>query len=98
MFMSSGQEVATYCATHLPDIIRSCYSNRDLGQAMKDAFMKCDRIVMEPDAIMEMRTYNDKDEVSPDEYVYQYVSIFPYNSFLHYFYITFLFTGIIALF
>ena len=71
--MLPGQEVATYCATHLPDIIRSCYSNRDLGQAMKDAFMKCDRIVMEHDAIMEMKTYHVKDEVSADEYVYIFV-------------------------
>ena len=47
-----------YCATHMPDIIRACYRG-DIGKALKDAFMKCDRMVIEEDAVKEMRTYDD---------------------------------------
>lgn len=63
--MPVGREVAVYCATHLADIIKSCFCG-DLGKAMKDAFMKCDRLVIEQEAVQEMKTY-DHDEMSADE-------------------------------
>lgn len=65
--IDAGREVAVYCATHLADIIKSseAYSQGDLKQAMKDAFMKCDRLVTEREAIEEMKTY-DEDEMKEE--------------------------------
>lgn len=64
----SGREVAVYCATHLADTIKStaAYGQGDLGQAMKDAFMQCDRFLKEKEAIAEMKKY-DEDEISEEE-------------------------------
>ena len=66
--MYTGREVALYCAAHLADYIKSAeaYSHGDLGQAMKDAFMKCDRMLKEKEVIEEMKKY-DEDEISEEE-------------------------------
>lgn len=66
--LSAGREVAIYCATHLADIIKStaAYDQGNLGQAMKDAFMQCDRLLKEKEAIAEMKKY-DEDEISEEE-------------------------------
>lgn len=60
--------MATYCATHLPEIIKAteAYSQGDLGRAMKDAFMKCDVLITEKSAIEEMKRY-DEDVISEEE-------------------------------
>ena len=60
--------MATYCATHLADFIKAteAYGQGDLGQAMKDAFMRCDEMLKEKEVIEEMRRY-DEDEVSEEE-------------------------------
>ena len=63
-----GKEVAVYCAVHLGDIIKSmaAYSEGNLPQAMKDAFMQCDKLLKEDEAIEEMRQY-DEDEIPTEE-------------------------------
>lgn len=63
-----GKEVAVYCAAHLGDIIKSmaAYSEGDLPQAMKDAFMQCDKLIKEDEAIEEMRQY-DENEIPAEE-------------------------------
>ena len=62
---AAGAEVARYCAIHLADIIKSCDCG-DIGQALKNAFMKCDRLVTEEAAVKEMKTL-DEDEIPPEE-------------------------------
>lgn len=68
MYVNLGREVAMYCAAHLPDIVKStlAYSQGDTGQAMKDAFMQCDRLVLEREAIEEMKKY-DEEEIPEEE-------------------------------
>lgn len=46
-----------YCAEKLGDIIKSTdsYNKGDMSQALKDAFMKCDEIVMKAETIQEMK-------------------------------------------
>ncbi len=53
---------------HLADIIKSteAYRQGSVEQAMKDAFMQCDRLTTEENAIEEMRKY-DEDEMSNEE-------------------------------
>ncbi len=65
---TSGKEVAVYCATHLADMIKSTAAYREAGlpQAMKDAFMQCDRLLKEKEAINEMKKY-DEDEIPAEE-------------------------------
>ncbi len=63
--VSVGREVAMYCASHMPDIIHSCNCG-NIEQALKDAFMKCDRMVIEEEAVQEMKTY-DEDEIPENE-------------------------------
>ena len=60
--------MAIFCASHLADIIKStaAYDEGDLGQAMKDAFMQCDRMLKEKEAIEEMIKY-DEDEIPAEE-------------------------------
>ena len=60
--------MAVYCATHLADLIKSAeaYHQGNIGQAMKDAFMHCDRMLTEKEAIDEMKKY-DEDEIPKDE-------------------------------
>lgn len=57
-----------YCATHLGDIIKStaAYGEGDIAQAMKDAFMQCDKLIKGKEAIEEMKTY-DEDQIPPEE-------------------------------
>lgn len=43
------------------------YGEGDLAQAMKEAFMQCDRIIREKEAIQEMKQY-DEEEIPVDEY------------------------------
>lgn len=64
----SGREVAVYCATHLAEIIKSttAYGDGNVGQAMKDAFMQCDRLLTERETIEEMKKY-DEDVISEEE-------------------------------
>ena len=63
-----GKEVAAYCATHLADIIKAtpAYGQGDLGQAMKNAFMQCDRKLKEKEVIEEMKKW-DEDEIPVEE-------------------------------
>jgi len=53
-----GKEVALYSALHLPDLIASSesYKSQNLEQALKDAFMLCDRQVLGEEAIAEMKS------------------------------------------
>ena len=57
-----------YCATHLPDVIKStaAYGKGDIAQAMKDAFMQCDSKLKEREVIEEMKKY-DEDEIPVEE-------------------------------
>jgi hypothetical protein len=57
-----------YCATHLGDVIKStaAYGEGNLAQAMKDAFMECDKLIKEKEAIAEMKKY-DEDEIPAEE-------------------------------
>lgn len=49
--------MAIYCAAKLGDIIKSTesYNKGDISQALKDAFMKCDEIILKPEAVQEMK-------------------------------------------
>ena len=68
MSFNTGREVAVYCASHLADIIKSttAYSQGNIEQALRDAFMECDKLITEKEAIQEMKTY-DEDEISEEE-------------------------------
>lgn len=61
--VSTGREVAVYCAAHLGEIIKAteAYSNGDISQALKDAFMKCDDIIIKEDAVKEMKKIVEDD-------------------------------------
>lgn len=49
--------MALYCAAKLGDIIKSTesYHKGDVSQALKDAFMKCDEMIMKPETVQEMK-------------------------------------------
>ena len=53
----SGKEVAMYCATKLGDVIKSTasYAKGDMSLALKEAFMKCDELVLKPETVQEMK-------------------------------------------
>ena len=62
--------MAVYCAAKLGDVIKSTESYRkgDVSQALKDAFMKCDEMIMKPEIIQEMKEMM-KAEVSAERYL-----------------------------
>jgi hypothetical protein len=62
--------VALYCAAKLGDIIKSTESYRkgDVSQALKDAFMKCDEAITNPETIQEMKEMMNT-EISAEMYV-----------------------------
>ena len=66
-----GKEVAIYCAAKLGDIIKATnsYSKGDICQALKDAFMKCDEIVMKPETVQEMKKMINIG-ISAERYIY----------------------------
>ena len=59
----TGREVAVYCAAHLGDITKAtkAYSTGDIGLALKDAFMKCDNIIVAEEAVKEMKKIVEDD-------------------------------------
>lgn len=61
--MFTGREVAVYCATHLGEIIKATesYSKGNVSQALRDAFMKCDDIIVKEDAVKEMKKIVEDD-------------------------------------
>ena len=68
--MYVGKEVALYCASKLGDIIKSTESYRkgDVSQALKDAFMICDKVITNPETIQEMKEMMNA-EISAETYV-----------------------------
>lgn len=70
MIPTIGKEVALYCAAKLGDIIKSTESYRkgDISQALKDAFMKCDEMIMKPETVQEMKEMMNA-EISAERYV-----------------------------
>ena len=65
VFVIIGKEVALYCAAKLGGIIKSTksYAKGDISQALKDAFMKCDEIIMKPEMM--------NAEVADERYVHE---------------------------
>ena len=65
-----------YCAEKLGDIIKSTdsYNKGDMSRALKDAFMKCDEIVMKAEAIQEMKKMINT-ETSAERYLHVHVHV-----------------------
>ncbi len=57
MWPSAGKEVAVYCADKMGDLIKStgAYKEGDIGQALKDAFINCDRQLLLPEIAQELK-------------------------------------------
>lgn len=72
VFVIIGKEVALYCAAKLGGIIKSTksYAKGDISQALKDAFMKCDEIIMKPEIVQEMKEMMNA-EVADERYVHE---------------------------
>ena len=62
--------MAIYCAAKLGDVIKSTesYHKGDISQALKDAFMKCDEMIMEPETVQEMKRMVNA-EVMAERYI-----------------------------
>ncbi|XP_064382077.1 protein phosphatase 1G-like isoform X2 [Halichondria panicea] len=64
-----GKEVAVYCADKMGDLIKStgAYKEGDIGQALKDAFINCDRQLLLPEIAQELKKIaNDGKEEDKD--------------------------------
>lgn len=52
-----GHEVATYCALHLPDFLKSseAYKKGDIAQALEDAYLDFDERLASEDAVKQLK-------------------------------------------